>query len=76
MRRVAAVALLLLAAGCGSDEPPDVDWTQIPQSQRATIERAVAAGDCAGMQSAFDGSSAGDVLSYLDWHMDDAGCYQ
>lgn len=76
MRRVAVIGLLLLTAACGGDDgPPDVDWAQIPPAQRATIDRTVEAGDCEGMQAAFDNSERADVLSYLDWHMNDAGCY-
>jgi hypothetical protein len=74
--RLGAVALALLLSACASDdEPPQVDWGQVSQAQRNTIDRAVDAGDCAGMQTAFDGSERSDVLEYLDWHMEDAGCY-
>lgn len=76
MRWVVALCLALLTAcGSGSDGPPDVDWQQVPSAQRTVIDREVDEGDCAGMQAAFDGSEVADVLSYLEWHMRDAGCY-
>jgi hypothetical protein len=75
--RAFAASLLLLAglAACGGDNPPDVDWSQVPAYQRAGIDDAVTSGDCDRMQTAFDGSKRADVLAYLDWHMRDAGCY-
>ena len=76
MRWISVLCVALLAAACGgTDAPPDVDWQQVPQSQRATIDREVEEGDCDGMQAAFDGSEVADVLAYLEWHMRDAGCY-
>lgn len=35
----------------------------------------MAAEDCVKMQTFFDGSEDADVLDYLDWHMEKAGCY-
>ena len=76
MKQISVAALLALAlGGCGSDEPPDVDWSRVPANQQALIQEAVAAQDCERMQTYFDGSERTDVLAYLDWHMKGAGCY-
>lgn len=76
MKRISVAALLALAlAGCGGDEPPSVDWLEIPQYQQTAIQDAVRAGDCGRMQTYFDNSENSDVLSYLHWHMEHAGCY-
>ena len=72
MATVAALGLVLTACGGGE---PDVNWSSIPSNQHVAIQDAVNARDCARMQTAFDHSEAADVLSYLDWHMRDAGCY-
>ena len=78
MRRLLVAGLTLVAlVSCGSeDEPPDVDWSAVPQNQRVSIEEAVESGDCQRMQTYFDGSKNADVLSFLNWHMEDAGCYE
>lgn len=74
MKRLLVVGLaLVLLTSCGGE--PEVDWSAVPANQRTLIEAAVEAGDCAKMQTYFDAISDADVLSYLDWHMDDAGCY-
>lgn len=64
----------LVLAGCGGE--PEVDWSGVPLNQRSLIEAAVSEGDCQKMQTYFDGSEASDVLAYLDWHMEEAGCYE
>lgn len=75
VRWLPVAALVVLVAACGSeDEPPRVDWTEVTQAQRTVIDREVDEGDCEGMQAAFDNTEVADVLSYLDWHMKDAGC--
>lgn len=71
---VVTAAVVTLVA-CGDGGQPDVDWSRVPQSQRAVIEDAVQTGDCERMQTYFDETEDADVLSYLDWHMQDAGCY-
>lgn len=76
MRWITALAVVLLAVACsGSEGPPTVDWQQVPSAQRTVIDREVDEGDCAGMQAAFNGSDVADALAYLDWHMQDVGCY-
>lgn len=76
MRWLPVVTLALLATACsgGRDEPPHVDWRQVTQAQHNVIDRVVEDGDCDGMQAAFHATEVADVLSYLDWHMEDAGC--
>lgn len=74
MRRLGpALLACLLLASCGGE--PGVDWSAVPQNQRAAINQAVTAKDCEQMQTYFDGTKDADVLDYLDWHMRDAGCY-
>jgi hypothetical protein len=75
MRVLVASACLLLLAACGGNSPPDVDWSRVPANQRVGIDDAVKAKDCERMQAAFDGSRDADVLEYLDWQMEHAGCY-
>lgn len=75
MRLLGVLAFLLMAAACGSSSSaPDVDWSRVPANQRTSIEDAVQAGDCARMQTYFDGSKNADVLTYLDWQMKHASC--
>lgn len=66
---------LLLAACGGTSGAPDVDWSQVPANQRTLIDEAVSAEDCERMQTYFDGTENADVLEYLDWHLENAGCY-
>ena len=77
MKRISVAALIAFAlVGCGSsDDPPGVDWSRVPQNQHVLIGDAVDARDCAALQTYFDGSERSDVLEYLDWHMEHAGCY-
>lgn len=74
MRVLAVSVLFLLLAACGGG-PPGVDWSRVPENQQRAIAAAVAAKDCAEMQTYFDGSKNADVLDYLDWQMKHAGCY-
>jgi hypothetical protein len=75
MRLLGAALMCLLLAACGRDEPPRVDWSNVPANQRTAIESAVRAKDCTQMQTYFNNSKDSDVLRYLDWHLKDAGCY-
>lgn len=76
MRSVLVLCVALLATACGDsdDVSPSVDWREVTQAQRTVINRVVSEGDCEGMQAAFNATEAADVLAYLQWHMEDAGC--
>ena len=79
MKRISVAGALLALAGCStshSDGAPDVDWSGIPRYQQTAITNAVGAQDCSRMQDLFDASSHADVLAYLDWHMENSGCYR
>lgn len=75
MRRAALLLALLVALGACSEDEPDIDWSGVPQNQQRLIERAVDDGDCQKMQTYFDATEDPDLMEWLDWQMEDAGCY-
>jgi hypothetical protein len=75
MRRAALVVALLVALGACSDDEPNPDWSGVPENQQRLIQQAVDDGDCRKMQTYFDATQDPDLMEYLDWHLDDSGCY-
>jgi outer membrane murein-binding lipoprotein Lpp len=82
---LAVIAAASLLAGCSNE--PDVPWEQYAPEFREDVESAVESGDCAAMNEQFwrasDGSDAhrarfgegnGDLMSYINDAMSDAGC--
>jgi hypothetical protein len=88
LRGVLFVLGVLLVSACGAgNEPPEVPWGDYAPGVRTTIDEFAAAKDCAGLQQQFDqaaensqatmartGHSNADLMSYIDWQQQQAGC--
>lgn len=81
-----ALAVALVACSSGADDS-DVPWHQYAPEVRDRVEQAIDAEDCDAMSdefwSASDGTDAhrakwgegnGELMSYIDDAMEDAGC--
>lgn len=79
-----AVLVFVLVAACGGG---GVDWEQYSPGLQGRIDGMASAGDCAGLQSAFNAADANDaanrartgegnaeLMDYIDDAMRDAGC--
>lgn len=66
MRKTAGVLLVVLAACGGSTADLNPVWVQMVDSR---------AGDCAGLQEAFDNTNDVDEMEYVDAALRESGCY-
>jgi hypothetical protein len=83
----AVFALALLAAGCGTSEPP-VDWGgKYSTTAKARLDKLIDAKDCEGLRAELatakatnaarkrlDGSGTADLVAYIEYGMDKADC--
>jgi hypothetical protein len=74
------IALSLIGLNAGnsrnSKTPPHINWSQYAPYKKIGIEKSIAERSCKGLQRAFEASTQADLLEYIDWHLNNLGCYK
>ena len=77
---VGIVAFILILGMFGEStrdapQPPSVNWSKYAAYKKIGIEKSIAEKSCSGLQRAFDASDTSELLNFIDWHLNDLGCY-
>ena len=57
-----------------SKNSPSINWSDYAAHKKISIEKSIKERSCAGLQKAFRASSKSEILSYIDWHLNNLGC--
>jgi len=55
--------------------PPYVDWSKYAAYKKIGIEKSIEERSCSGLQKAFDAAEGSELLNFIDWHLNNIGCY-
>ena len=77
----ALVAIVIIAGVFAEDprdskEPPFVAWSKYAPYKKIGIEESIEKKSCEGLQKAFDATDDAKLLGFIDWHLNNIGCYK
>lgn len=76
------VVMLVIVLGMFGESPrdapnaPSVNWTKYASYKKIGIEKSIEEKSCAGLQRAFDAADGSELLNFIDWHLNNLGCYK
>ena len=78
---IAIIGLLYFFGSLGkkdsdSNQPPIINWSNYAEYKKIGVEKSIDERSCAGLQRAHDASKKSEMMIYIDWHLEEFGCYK